>query len=73
MSAVIPTVLHLAAVNPIFRGRLTQQLGTALAEEGFILNDDEMYRLRGLIEPLVGLPERSLYERIAALSRSNPR
>jgi hypothetical protein len=73
MSAVIPTVLHLAAVNPVFRGRLMEQAGTALAEEGFILSDDEMYRLRGMIEPLAGLPERPLYERIAALSRMNPR
>ncbi len=71
--SIIPVVLHCAASNADFRGRLVRCLGMALAEEGFVLTDDEMRIIREMIEPLEELPERVVYERVAALSRRNPR
>lgn len=73
VKSIIPLVLHRAAADADFRGRLVRQLGSTLAEEGFILNDEEMRAIREMIEPLDGLTERVVYERIAALSRRNPR
>ncbi len=73
VKSIIPLILHRAASDADFRGRLVYCLGTTLAEEGFILDDEEMRAIREMIEPLAGLSDRLVYERIAALSRRNPR
>ncbi|GEM_PF-4210528 len=73
VKSIIPFILNRAAADADFRGRLVRQLGNTLAEEGFILNDEEMRAIREMIEPLDGLTERVVYERIAALYRRNPR
>ena len=70
---IIPSILRFAASDADFRGRLVRCVGMTLAEEGFILTNDEMRTLREMIKPLEGLSERVVYERIAALSRLNPR
>ena len=66
-------VLWRAAEDGEFRRRALANLGTALAEEGFILTDAEMAALRSCWEPLAGLAERAAYERIAALARGHRR
>ena len=73
VSGVIRQALWKAATDTDFRRRALANMGMALAEEGFILSDAEMTTMRGLWEPLMGLSERASYERIMALSRSNPR
>ena len=56
--------------DPDFRRRFLQSSGNALAEEGFLLDDEEMAELRTTLETLVGLSERASYERIMALAHS---
>lgn len=65
----IGKALWRAAEDAGFRSRTLHNLGAALAEEGFILSDEEMTTLRRYWEPLFGLPERAAYERIMALAR----
>lgn len=69
MSEAIGRALWKAAEDADFRRRCLGNLGTALAEEGFILTDAEMSTLRGYFESLVGLRERVAYERLAAMAR----
>lgn len=66
--AAVERVLTKAAADAAFRRRALTNLGTALAEEGFILTDAEMTTLRTLWEPLPTLEERAAYERIMALA-----
>lgn len=73
VKSLISVVLHRAAADADFRGRLVRHLGNTLAEEGFILDDEEMRAIREMIEPLDGLTDRIVYERVSALSRRNPR
>ena len=46
-----------------------ENLGVALAEDGFILTDAEMAAMRESWETLDGLQERAAYERIMAMAR----
>ncbi len=69
----VSRVFRHAARDPEFRRRALQNLGTALAEEGFILTDAEMRTLRGYWEPLQDLSERAAYERVMALARQHAR
>jgi hypothetical protein len=58
------------ASDPVFRQQAMRNLGTALAEEGFVLTDEEMRAMREIWESLAGLDERAVRERLAALARS---
>lgn len=67
---VLVSVLNRAREDADFRRRLLGSPGTALAEEGFILNDEEMRTLRSHWETWQPLSERAAYERIMALAHS---
>ncbi len=67
--AVVGRVLWRAVEDSDFRRRAIQNLGSALAEDGFILSDDEMRELRNCWEPIQALSERAAYERIMANAR----
>lgn len=58
-----------AAEDDDFRRRALQNLGMALAEEGFIVSDAAMSQLRGCWEEIAPLPPRAAHERIQALAR----
>ena len=64
----VERILRLAVDSGEFRRRALRNLGTALAEEGFILTDTEMATLRAHFEPLTHLSDRAGYERIVALA-----
>ena len=66
---MVGRVLWRAVEDAGFRRRALSNLGSALAEEGFILSDDEMTTLRGCWEPLPALSERAAYERLMAMAR----
>ena len=70
MESVVGRVLWRAVEDTDFRRRTLGNLGTALAEEGFLLTDDEMRTVRGHWESLQGLSERRAYERIMAFARA---
>jgi hypothetical protein len=63
-------VLRRAEAEADFRRRLLSNPGTALAEEGFILTDEEMRTLREHWESWRNMSERAAYERIMALARA---
>ena len=63
-------VLEKAVKEADFRRRLIQNLGGTLAEEGFILTDSEMGKLREHWSTWQGLNSRAAYEQIAALAHS---
>ena len=65
----IGRILWRAAEDEDFRRRALQNLGMALAEEGFIVSDAAMAQLRGSWEEIASLPTRTAYERIQALAR----
>ena len=67
--SVITRLLWRASVDREFRNRARQDLGFALAQEGFILSDDEMAYLREWWEGLHGLGDRAAQERITAQAR----
>ncbi len=52
-----------------FRNRARQNLGYALAQDGFILSDAEMAYLRDWWESLHGLSDRGAQEQITAQAR----
>ena len=54
----IARIFARAASDEVFRRRAQQNIGFALAEEGFILTDAEMREVRQHWEPLLGLSER---------------
>lgn len=66
-------VFRRAAHDTEFRRRALQNMGIALAEEGFVLTDAEMRELREHWEPLQSVSERAAYERIMALARQHAR
>ena len=66
-------VLLLAAKDIEFMRRLIANPGTALAEEGFILDDQQMSRMRPMIVEVQGLPERTARERIRAMAHAHRR
>ena len=61
-------VLLLAAKELDFMRRLLLNPGASLAEEGFVLNDAEMGRMRSIVGEVQGLPERTARERIRSLA-----
>lgn len=65
----VGSVLRRAQEDADFRRRFLCDPGNALAEEGFILTDDDMATLRGHQADWQGLSERGAYERIMALAR----
>jgi hypothetical protein len=66
---VIGRVLWRAAEDEAFRVRSLENLGMALAQEGFILNDTEMHQMRTWWEEMPSLGKRAAAERIQALAR----
>ena len=73
VSATVREALWKAAEDGEFRRRTLANLGIALAEEGFILTDDEMGTMRSYWESLAGLTEPALSKRVMALARAYPR
>jgi len=67
--SAVGRILWRAVENAEFRRRAMQNLGTALAEEGFVISDDEMETLRTCWESVDSLGERAAYERISAMAR----
>lgn len=63
---IVGRVLITAAREAVFRRAMLEDMGCALAAEGFILSDDEMRVLREKWETLGGLSERVAQERIRA-------
>ena len=57
-----------AAEDHDFRRRLLANSGSALAEEGFLLTDQEMGLFRDQWETVCGLSERGAYEKVMALA-----
>ncbi len=72
-NSAVGRVLWKAVDDAAFRRRLLQDLGNSLAEEGFILSDDEMRTLRNCWESVSGLSERRALEQIAAFARGYAR
>ena len=68
--SIVGRILWLAVEDPGFRSRVLREYGTALAEEGFVLTDDEMSTVRECFDSLNRLPERRAIERINAMARS---
>jgi hypothetical protein len=68
--SIVGRILWLAVEDPGFRARLLLGPGNALAEEGFVLNDDEMSTFRECFDSLNNLTERRAYERINAMARA---
>ncbi len=66
-------VLWKAGEDSHFRRRFLANMGTALAEEGFLLNDEEMQTLRELWETFGRLEDRPAQERILAIARARYR
>ncbi len=71
--SVVGRVLWRAVEDPGFRARLLLGSSSALAEEGFVLNDEEMSTLRECFESLHQLTERRAFERISAMARGYQR
>ena len=67
--SAISRILGRAALDAEFRQRTLENLGMALAQEGFLLTDGEMAEMRTWWEELQGLSPRSAAERIEALAR----
>ncbi len=73
LESVIGRVLWKASREADFRKRFIQNPSGSLAEEGFILSDEEMMTLRSHWEGWQGLEDRLAASRIAALARSRYR
>ena len=63
---MVGRVLMTAAREGVFRRAMLDDMGCALAAEGFILSDDEMRVLREKWETLSGLSDRMAHEKIRA-------
>lgn len=68
--STVGRVLWLAAANEDFRNRAIDNLGMALAQEGFLLTDAEMAQMRTWWDEIRSLSARGAAERIQALARS---
>ncbi len=68
--STVGRVLWRAAADEDFRSRAIENLGMALAQEGFILNDAEMAQMRTWWEEIQTLSVRGAADRIQALARS---
>lgn len=63
-------VMRHAAADEEFRARAIDNLGMALAQDGFLLTDGEMRQLRDWWEEITSMGARDAAERIRALARS---
>ncbi len=68
--STVGRILLRAAADEDFRTRMIDNLGMALAQEGFILSDPEMAEIRGWWEEMHGMSARAVAERIQALART---
>jgi len=68
--SMIGRVLWRAAEDEAFRTRTLENLGMALAQEGFVLSDAEMQHLRTWWEEIHSMSKRGAAERIQALARA---
>ena len=68
--SLLARILRRAAADPEFRNRAIDNLGMALAQEGFLLSDEEMAQMRTWWEQMEGLTARGAAERIEALART---
>ncbi|HLJ20319.1 MAG TPA: hypothetical protein VKU84_08980 [Stellaceae bacterium] len=63
-------VMARAALDEEFRARFLDNLGMALAQDGFLLTDGEMRQLRDWWDEIRTMGARDAAERIRALARS---
>ena len=68
--STVGRVLGRAAADEEFRRRTLDNLGMALAQEGFLLTDAEMLQMRTWWDEIQGLSVRGAAERIQALARA---
>jgi hypothetical protein len=68
--STVGRILWRAAADEEFRNRTIENLGFALAQEGFLLTDAEMSQLREYWQEIQGLSARRAAERIQALART---
>ncbi len=68
--SIVGRILWRAATDEEFRSRAIENLGMALAQEGFLLSDPEMALLRTSWDEIQSLSSRRAAERIQALARS---
>ncbi|MCX6379694.1 MAG: hypothetical protein NT023_09505 [Armatimonadetes bacterium] len=71
--SVVGRILWKAGLDSSFRHRLLAGMGNALAEEGFILNDEEMQTLRDHSASFLSLSDAMARERILSIARSQYR
>ena len=69
--STIGRVLRRATEDEDFRKRSIENLGMALAQDGFILTDAEMRQVRAWWEEIQGMGARGGSERIQALARAH--
>ena len=67
--STISRILRRAAADEEFRRRAIDNLGMALAQEGFLLTDGEMSHMRSMWEEIEALNVRGATERLQALAR----
>jgi hypothetical protein len=68
--STVSRILWRAATDEDFRSRAIENLGMALAQEGFLLTDAEMAQMRTWWDEVQALTARGAAERIQALARS---
>ena len=68
--STVGRILWRAASDEAFRNRTMDNLGIALAQDGFIVNDIEMAQLRAWWEEIQAMSARRAAERIQALARA---
>lgn len=68
--SAVGRILWRAAADEEFRSRAIENLGMALAQEGFLLSDGEMSLLRSWWDEIQLLSARAATERIQALARA---
>ncbi len=71
--SVVGKILWKAGQDSDFRRRFLADMGNALAEEGFILSDEEMHTLREHSTAFLYLEDRFAQERILSIARSQYR
>lgn len=69
-SKTLGRLLGQAAIDGDFRRRFLDSMGTAIAEEGYVLTDTEMNVLREFWSELNELSPVAAYERIQAKART---
>lgn len=71
--STVGRILWRASRDEDFRTRTLENLGMALAQEGFLLTDPEMIQVRLWWEEMQMLSARAAAERIQALARAHIR